>query len=375
MSTYNEVVYWLTLINESELKLSLLKPIIQRWCITDNRSLAEIFTLSPLELTTTFGLSDQDAAQIIEAPQKLAAQAEALAQWKQQGIEPIIRIDPNFPKRLINTLSPAKQPLVLWGQGNAELLNLPSVTMLGHQEPDKSTKDFVDQLMAALVMEEIGLVSGYGRGLDRITFESMLTKDQGFTIAVLPMGLSAFAQTTNKLQDAVQNGRTLLISPFSPDMAYNDRLAEARNILIDHLSMALLIPESDDDSQARAIAALERGLPVFVKANTPSNRELLDHGALLLTDAGEVLEWVQQALVDAAIQEEDANLDAGEFVSAPLSSTALPPLAPSSDEDFKLRVDEVSPIDSEEALEVLSLGGEIPEILRQRLKKPRSNPK
>jgi hypothetical protein len=46
------------------------------------------------------------------------------------------------------------------------------------------------------------------------------------------------------------------------------------------------------------------------------------------------------------------------------------PLAPgTSDENYALRYEDVSLLDSEEAIEVLSLGGEIPEVLRQRLRK------
>lgn len=367
--SYPEVIYWLALINQSGLKLNLVKPIIQHWCINDKRALAELFALSPLELASTFGLSENDTAQIIAAGNQLESQAKLLAQWQQEGIETLIRTDPRYPNRLINTLTPVKQPLVLWAQGATALLNRPAVTMLGTQDPnDESTAEFINNLMVTLEAQEIGLVSGYGRGLDRTTFETMLNTENGRTVAILPMGLQTFTKTTNKLLQAVASARTVLVSPFAPDTLYQDKLAEARNILIDHLTLALLIPESDDDSQERAKTALERGLPVFVKANTPGNRQLLDHGALLLTDPDEVVEWVQQALVDDAMQEPDDDPLPEELGAAPLAATA-PANAAASNEDYSLRGEEIPPLDSDEAIEVLSLGGEIPEILRNRLKK------
>ena len=371
-NSYPEVISWLALIRESGLKLNLVKPIIQRWCINDKRALAELFNLSPLELASTFGLSEADTAQVMAVADKLESQAKILAQWQQQGIEPLIRTDPRYPQRLIHTLSPVKQPLVLWAQGATALLNRPTVTMLGTQDPDDdSTTEFINNLMATLEAQEIGLISGYGRGLDRTTFETMLNTENGRTVAVLPMGLHAFAKTTNKLQQAVNSSRTELVTPFSPDTPYQDNLAKARNILIDHLTLALLIPESDEHSLERAKAALERGLPVFVKANTPGNRQLLDHGALLLTDPEEVVEWVQQALVDDAMHEPEPIIEETQpeiLSAAPLAATA-PASVPPSNEDYSLRTEEIPPLDSEEALEVLSLGGEIPEILRNRLKK------
>lgn len=369
MQNHPEVVYWLALIQESGLKLNIVKPIILRWCLQENRPLAELFALSPLELGATFGLSEADTGQILAVPPKLPEHAAQLAQWQQQGLQLITRTDPRYPRRLIHALSPVKQPLLLWAQGRVELLNQPVVTMLGQAGQEKSAGSFITELVNTLEEENIGLVSGYARGLDRDSFELMLSTATGFTVAMLPMGLSAFAQTTSALNAPVQAGRTVLVSPFAPDTPFQERLAEARTLLIDHLALALLIPDADEEAQNRATQALDRGLPVFVKENTPGNHQLLDQGALLLTDAGEVIDWVQQALVD------DAMLDAADDsepepppVAATLAETA-PGALPVSDEDFKLRVEDVPLLDSDEAIEVLSMGGELPEVLRDRLKK------
>ncbi len=369
MADYSEKVYWLALIQKSKLKLNLVKPIILRWAVSEGRSLADLFDLSPLELSTTFGLPDDDAERMLSISSQLDTQATELEQWQAQKLEPLLVTDPRYPKRLKYTLPPSKQPLVLWVRGDTNLLNQPGVTMLGYHGSEKNIAAFISKLMTTLEAESIGLVSGYSRGLDRETFDMMLATESGTTVAMLPMGLSAFAKTTRKLDAAVEAGRTVLVSPFPPDTGYQEKLADARNLLIDHLTLALLIPDSDAESQERAAAAIERGLPVFVKENTAGNRELLDRGALLLTDAGEVLDWVQQAMVDDAMLEpEDEKLSAEELAAAPLSVTA--PVAPEvSDEDYSLRGEEVPPIDSEEAMELLSLGGAIPEVLRRRLDK------
>jgi len=303
MADYSEKVYWLALIQKSKLKLNLVKPIILRWAVSEGRSLADLFDLSPLELSTTFGLPDDDAERMFSISSQLDTQATELEQWQAQKLEPLLVTDPRYPKRLKYTLPPSKQPLVLWVRGDTNLLNQPGVTMLGYHGSEKNIAAFISKLMTTLEAESIGLVSGYSRGLDRETFDMMLATESGTTVAMLPMGLSAFAKTTRKLDAAVEAGRTVLVSPFPPDTGYQEKLADARNLLIDHLTLALLIPDSDAESQERAAAAIERGLPVFVKENTAGNRELLDRGALLLTDAGEVLDWVQQAMVDDAMLE------------------------------------------------------------------------
>ena len=133
MSDYPEVVYWLTLINQSGLKLNLVKPIIQRWCLVDQRPLADLFDLSPLEWSTTFGLNDEDATKAVSAQDKLAQQAKALVQWQQAGLEPLIRTDPRYPTRFRQAMPPAQQPLMLWAKGAIHLLNEAGVTMVGDE--------------------------------------------------------------------------------------------------------------------------------------------------------------------------------------------------------------------------------------------------
>ncbi len=369
MSDYPEVVYWLTLINESNLKLNIVKPVIQRWCIVEQQPLSRLFDLSPLEWSTTFGLTDNDAEKAASARDQLAQQAAALARWQSRGLEPLIRTDPRYPTRLAQTLPAAKQPLLLWVQGLPELLNESAVAMLGREAPDDTTARFLDELMKSLVSEDISLVSGYGRGLDRMSFEMMLNTAGGRAVVLLPMGLNAFTKTTGKLETAVKTKPIALASPFGPDTPYEEKFAEARNLLIDHLALALLVLDTDDDAIVRAGAALDRGVPVFVSlTDTASNRALIDQGALLLTDPGEVVEMVQQAVIDAVLQESSTEEEQAESAVKEFSPPVMPPETDPGD-DYGLRSEELDPIDSDEALEILSMGGEIPEVLRQRLNK------
>ena len=88
-------------------KINLVKPIIQQWCFSERRSLTELFDLSPWEWSTRFGLSDDEANRAVAARNKLPKQATIVAQWRAQNIEPLIRTDPRYPRRLIHILPPA----------------------------------------------------------------------------------------------------------------------------------------------------------------------------------------------------------------------------------------------------------------------------
>lgn len=353
MRDYSEVVYWLALTHGGHLKLSKTKPIIQQWCLEQQRPLAALAALSPLEWSTSFGLSTAEAEQAVTALVNVSQQADKLAGWQAEGIEPLIQTDPRYPARFLATLPATTQPLIVWATGAINHLNEPVVALLGQE-----SSQVVADLLEALAVAGIGLVSGYSRGLDRSAFETSMALTGARALTVLPMGLQAFLHTTTRLNEAIARQKVALISPFAPDTPYQDKLAEARTVLIDHLAWALLIPQADAEAQSRATAALSRDVPVFVGlTNTEHNRALIDLGALLLTDPGEVIEGVQQMLIDSTLQ------------ASPLDEPPLPEITVATDDDYGIRVEDVGYIDNDEAFEILSMGGDIPEVLRERLQR------
>jgi predicted Rossmann fold nucleotide-binding protein DprA/Smf involved in DNA uptake len=364
---HNEAAYWLALVNHSGLKLSQLKPIAQQWHLMEGRSIVQLFNLPALELSARFNLAEGEAQGILKAAETHKAQLAQLEKWAGQGIHLLTLSHPHYPNRLIHSLPPKQQPLLLWAKGNTERLSEPTVTFLGKSEPEAETVAFVESLAAILAQEMIGVVSGYGKGLDRLAFEAILAAENGYGVAVLPMGLLAFAQLTAKLDQAVTAGRTVLLSPFPPETPYKENLAEARNLLVDSLALALLAPEADEAAQARAQAALERGMPVLVgMTDSAENRALIAQGAFLMTDPGEVVEMVQQAIIDDALQTELAQAPASETLPSPSAASEKLPLLDSQD-DYALGTEAVDPLAADEALDILSTMGPVPDSLRARL--------
>ena len=361
----NEAAYWLALVNNSGLKLGEIKPIAQQWHLMEGKSIAELFNLSVLELMTRFDLSDEQAQGLLKAAATHQTQLALLKKWQSQGIELLTLSHPHFPGRLAYTLPPRQQPLFLWARGNTALLTEPAITILGRPDPDPDTVAFVKALSLILEMEHIGVISGYGKGLDRLAFETMLELSEGHSLAVLPMGLAAFAKLTEKLEEPVAAGRAVLLSPFPPDTAFKDNLAEARNLLVDSLALALLVPQVDSVSLPRAEAALDRGMPVLVDmTDSPENRALIAKGAFFLTDPGEVIDMVQQAVLDDAMQTKLMKAPASETASATGGDQV--PLLDGVD-NYALGSEIVDPLAAEEALDILSSMGNVPDTLRARL--------
>jgi predicted Rossmann fold nucleotide-binding protein DprA/Smf involved in DNA uptake len=362
----NEAAYWLALVNQSGLKLSQVKPIAQQWQLMEGKSIVELFNLSAAEASVRFALTEAEAQGMLKAAETHAAQLALLEKWQSQGIELLTLSHPHYPLRLVYSLPPKHQPVLLWARGNPQILSEPTITVLGNPEPNDEVVEFINKLSTLLVEENIVVVSGYGKGLDRFAFEAMLAEDQGHAVAVLPMGLSAFARLTTKLDPAVAADQAVLLSPFAPEMDYKDSLAEARNLLVDSLALALLVPEAEESFLPRVQAALDRGLPVLVgMKDSPENRALISRGAFLMTDPGEVVEMVQQAIIDDAMQAQLAQTPAAETrpVGQPTAGSALL----GDDDDYTLPTEALEPLEAQDALEIFSSMGTVPGSLRDRL--------
>ncbi len=357
-----EAAYWLAFLQAGGLPLKTLKPIAQRWVLMEGKSIVALFNLSAAELSVHFEVGLSVAEGILRAADTFSQQLQRIEAWQKEGITVVPLSHPQYPARLGYTLPPIQQPLVLWAKGNLSLLTEPTVTILGKPDPAPGAKKFVKTLTPVLVNENIGLVSSYDKGLDRLAFETMLQTETGFGIAVLPMGIAAFCRTTHRLDNALSDGRAALLGPFAPDAPFSRAAAAARNILVDSLAMVLLLPEDTPATLPRAQAAILRGMPVLVdKTDTPENRKLITAGAFLLTDYDEVIDMVQQAIIDGAMQLQLAQKPAAPATEAPASNL------PDKADDYALGKEIVDPLPATDALNILDAGGAVPNSLRARL--------
>jgi len=357
-----EAAYWLAFLQAGGLPLKTLKPVAQRWVLMEGKSIVDLFNLSAAELSVHFDVGLSVAEGILRAADTFSQQLQRIEAWQKEGITVVPLSHPQYPVRLGYTLPPIQQPLVLWAKGNLSLLTEPTVTILGKTDPTPGAEDFVKALTPILVDENIGLASSYDKGLDRYAFETMLQTATGFGIAVLPMGIAAFCRTTHRLDGSLSDGRAALLSPFAPESPFSRAAADARNILVDSLAMVLLLPEETRAALPRAQAAISRGMPVLVdKTDTPENRELITAGAFLLTDYNEVIDMVQQAIIDGAMQWQVAQKPA-----APTPEAPAPHLSDEAD-NYALGQEIVEPLPATDALDILDAGGAVPNSLRARL--------
>jgi DNA protecting protein DprA len=364
-----EAAYWLSLAYASGLKLARVKAIVTPWCIEGGQSLSALFELSPAEIATRIGISDEEAEQVVAAASRVPEQAKWLARLEGNGTQLITRGDPRYPRALVRWLPLALQPLLLFCQGNTRLLNHPSVSVIGTRDADGKDISLARQLTTLLAEEGLVVVSGLGKGVGQAAFEAALSVEEGQASAVLPLGISAFrgiSDASLALDAAAKQERVLLISPFHPEAKFSEARAVARNKLIVSLTEAIFVVTAGEEGVARETAdeALRLGKTVCVWDLDPTvgpevagNQALVKAGAIPIASVQDILDAVEVVMAIALEQIEKAEH----------------PPTPSPSPVTQVMEAE-APYDSQAVLDLLSSTGQVPDALARRLRTGAEDP-
>lgn len=247
--------------------------------------------------------------------QRGSSMALALEKWQRSGLWVITRSDPAYPRRLKKHLKHAAPP-VLYGCGNAELLNAGGLAVVGSRKAGDEDLTYARMLGAKANQAAVGIVSGGARGIDEAAMLGAI-QGGGPVIGILSNGLLK-AATSNQWRQGLMNGGLVLVSPYYPEASFNAGNAMGRNKYIYCLADAAVVVHSGSSGGTKAGAEenLKKGwVPLRVKPTQD-------------TEAG------NQALVDAGGTWCEGNaeqLDIGSLLALPqMSSSRQAPEQPDS---------------------------------------------
>ena len=170
------------------------------------------------------------------------ALALALERWARGGLWVISRGDIEFPKRLKHHLKHSAPPL-LYGAGEKSLLELGGLAIIGSRDATDSALEYTRGIAAKCAKEGLGVVSGGARGVDAAAMQGV-TEEGGYCVGVLAADLLRMSvNRQNRL--GLQEGRLILVSPFSPEAGFNAGNAMGRNRYIYALADQALVIDSD----------------------------------------------------------------------------------------------------------------------------------
>ena len=286
------------------MKLQTLSPAERR----DRLRLLRTDKVGPVafrELMSRYG----DAARVLEAlpalahrgggpPLRIPTPAEAedeIARGEALGARLLAVGEPGYPLPLA-ALDPP--PPMIWAKGKLELLQRPSVAVVGARIASAAGQRFARELAAGIGQAGFVVVSGMARGVDGAAHGGAL--DTG-TVAVLGGGIDDVypAEHLDLYRAIATNG--CLVSENAIGRSAKAQDFPRRNRIISGLSLGVVVVEAElrSGSLITARLAAEQGREVFAVPGSPLDprakgpNDLIRQGATLCEGAEDVLRVVQ----------------------------------------------------------------------------------
>ena len=303
----------------------------------------------------------RDAA-LIERVERALADAERL------GIHVSTWHSPEYPERLRHLADP---PPVLFMKGSREILERPSVTVVGARRATVRSRDLAERLGSGLAAAGVTAVSGLALGVDGAVHKGALGAG-GDTIAVLGTGADvAYPSSHRRLHHQILE-RGLIVSEFLPGTPALPHHFPRRNRILAALSSATVVVEAGVRSGSLITVdhALDLGRDVWVVPGpierstcAGSNRLLLD-GARALLSIPDFLEAISGSAPSSPAVG-DAVERRGGVEGKLLSALGEEPLTV---DELAVRVGVPVP-DALVILTVLELGGEVARVPGMRFRR------
>ena len=202
-----------------------------------------------------------------------------------------------YPRKLRDAAHPIE---LLYYQGWWDLVESPSVAVVGTREPTKDGIARAARLVKELVKDNFTIVSGLASGIDTVAHETAI-KEDGRTIAVIGTPLShAYPKDNAELQRKIAS-EFLLISQVpvkryeGQDYRRNRLFFPERNITMSALTDATIIVEAGETSGTliQARAALHQGRKLFILDNCFQRglswpQKFADKGAIRVVDYDDI---------------------------------------------------------------------------------------
>ncbi len=239
-----------------------------QWLIGRNQRPAELLERgAPADLVE----AKLDPARVEGLLGRGAAMALATEKWLRSGLWILSRSDETYPRRLKKKLG-YEAPALLFGAGEADLLDAGGLAIVGSRNASESELEFARDVSARCAKDGIPVVSGGARGVDAAAMQGA-AEGGGLVIGILADSLLR-ATVNRENRRGIEEGRLVLLSPFSPEAGFNAGNAMQRNRYIYALSDYALVVQSDYEkggTWAGATENLKAGwVPLFVREDPES---------------------------------------------------------------------------------------------------------
>ena len=207
-----------------------------------------------------------------------------------------------YPESLKNIPQP---PLALFYEGNIDFLEYPSIAMVGARLATPYASQVLYQFIPKLVLENLVIVSGLAKGVDRLSHELAILAG-GKTIGVIGCGLDRCypKEVSNLFQEMKQ--KQLVLSEYPLGTPIKKHHFPMRNRIIAGLTQGTCVIEAKERSGSLITAqlALDNGKEVFaipgeiLSGQSSGCHRLIQDGAKCVYRMEDILEELPQYCLD-----------------------------------------------------------------------------
>ena len=293
------------------LRLTLIPGI---GCATQRKLLSafglpeHIFSASRSALRSV--VSDKTVTQLLDTDNSVQVSA-ALAWATGQDQHLVTLADANYPQTLLQIPDP---PTLLYVRGRCELLNRPTLSIVGSRSPTPQGLQNAERFAAALADAGLVIASGLALGIDAAAHKGALSV-HGDTIAFIGTGIDRIYPARNHALALEIGSKGCIVSEYPLGTPVTAANFPRRNRLISGIARGVLVVEAATESGSLISARLasEQGREVFAipgSIHSPQSKgchKLIKQGAKLVESVQDILEELHWQL------------------SAPASATCIPP--------------------------------------------------
>jgi DNA processing protein len=230
------------------------------------------------------------AAQSIALGKSLDVAATEHDHAREAGAAIVVPDDAEYPRRLLEIYDP---PLVLYVKGEAQIIDMPGIAVVGTRHPTPYGLGMAERLACDLAARGLIIFSGMARGVDTAAHRGALAA-HGRTVAIWGTGIDeVYPKENRKLADQILESGGAIVSEFRLGTFPAPQNFPIRNRIISGISVGVLVLEAGEYSGTRVTArcALEQGREVFAVPGNVTNKLSWGPNTLIKQGAALVATW------------------------------------------------------------------------------------
>ncbi|MDR3745136.1 MAG: DNA-processing protein DprA [Acidobacteriaceae bacterium] len=296
VETANEVgrLGWMALMLTPEMGPTRIGRAMERLAADDAAEVRpfsgaeRVFEASLTELEAA-GMPAKAAQFVADGRARAAAEDEAKRVVEAGGFF-LTREDAEYPARLLNIYDP---PAVLWGRGDASLLDRPGIAVVGTRHPSPYGAGMAEMLSRDLANRRMVILSGMARGIDSAAHKGALAAG-GKTIAVWGTGIDVvYPKENKKLAEQIVESGGAILSEYPLGTFPAPQNFPLRNRIISGMSVGVLVVEGGEYSGTRITArcAMEQNRDVYAVPGNVTNKNSWGPNTLIKQGARLTATW------------------------------------------------------------------------------------